>query len=341
MAKVTLKDVAREAGVSLATVDRVLHGRGEASLETRDRVKRAIHTLGFGRLPKAVSRSPFGRKRVLFLIPTSENQFVHQIVHAVRQAQRELVEVDLQIHIKHLQFSNDVELKRALESFDPEAYDGIGLFAFDLPGVRDIIDRLCDRGVRVVTIVSDIPASKRAAFVGIDNMAAGRTAARLMGRFISGGSGEVAIITGNQHIRDHVEREMGFRQIMGASYRQLRLLPAIETQSIPARVRSEVISLLQDHPKLVGLYAVGGGAEGVVAGLREFNCPHRPVAIVHELEPATRSGLQDGLVDAAISQNLNDIARSAIRALCLPIEQVGAEATNRLQINVFIAENVP
>nr|WP_321455833.1 LacI family DNA-binding transcriptional regulator [uncultured Cohaesibacter sp.] len=341
MSKVTLRDVANEAGVSLATVDRVLHERGEASIATRDKVKKAIHTLGFGRLPRSVSKSPFGRKRLLFLIPTSENHFVHQIVHSIREAQREFVEVDLHICIKHLKFRNDVELRQALATFDPTAYDGIALFAFDLPGVKEIIDGLCDKGVRVVTIVSDIPASKRSAFVGIDNVAAGRTAARLMGRFVAGAYGEVAILTGNQHIRDHVEREMGFRQIIGSSYRQLRLLPAIETQSIPARNRSEVISLLQDHPKLVGLYAVAGGAAGVVDGLRDFNSQHRPITIVHELEPKTRSGLESGLIDAALSHNLSDLARNAIRELCIPLEQVGESGSNRLQINIFLAENLP
>ena len=53
------------------------------------------------------------------------------------------------------------------------------------------------RGVTVVTLVSDVPGSKRMHYAGIDNAAAGRTAASLLGRFAGGRQGKVAVLAGS------------------------------------------------------------------------------------------------------------------------------------------------
>ena len=74
-------------------------------------------------------------------------------------------------------------LAGALEKLSP-AYHGVATIALDHPRVRAAIDDLAARGVAVVTLVSDVPSSRRLHYVGIDNPAAGRTAATLMGRFL-------------------------------------------------------------------------------------------------------------------------------------------------------------
>jgi len=108
-------------------------------------------------------------------------------------------------------------LASALENLSP-AYQGVAVIALDHPRVRAAIDELTGRGVAVVTLVSDAPSSRRLHYVGIDNPAAGRTAATLMGRFLAGREGAVAVIAGSLSLRDHTERQFGFYQILSSEY---------------------------------------------------------------------------------------------------------------------------
>lgn len=342
MSNVTLKDVAERAQVSLATVDRVLHEREGVSAKARQRVKDAIHELGFGQLPSRLRIKSRGRLRLLFLLPKLDTGFVRQMVDDIQRAKQAVPDVEIVAEIRRVRLLDGNELIDALRSVKPDTYQGVGLFAFDAPGVRAAIDETIERGVPVVTLVSDIPSSRRRNFVGIDNMAAGRTAGRLMGKFLRGVSGEIGVLTGNMHIRDHLERQLGFRQVIGAHYRDLKLLPEIEGDSVSARNRSIVIDLIRDHPRLVGLYAIGGGNSGVVSALREMNPLTRPVVIVHELTHEARKGLTEELIDAVIAQKTGHMARSAVRLLtAAALNEDPNPEQERIGIDVFVAENMP
>lgn len=340
MSNVTMKDVAEHAGVSIATVDRVLHQREGVSRRAKQRVKEAIHELGYHQLPVSLSRSLRGRLRFLFLLPKLETGFVNQMVDGIRSAPSAVSDVDILIEIKRVHMLDGAEIIDALNQVTSDTYDGVGLFAFDAPGVRAAIDETVARGIPVTTLVSDIPSSKRLRYVGIDNMAAGRTAGRLMGKFLRGISGEIGIITGNLHIRDHVERQMGFRQILGGDYRNLKLLPTIEGDSYAARNRAIALELLHDHPRLAGLYAIGGGNSGIISALHDLKPVQRPVVILHELTRETRKALGDGLVDAVIAQETGHMARSAVRHLTAAAlgDQPNPEQEH-IRIDIFLAEN--
>jgi len=86
--RATVHDVAREAGVSLATVDRVLNGRPGVRGETAEKVADAIRSLDFRR---DVSASLLARARdlsVTFLIPDGSNAFMASLNAAIaRHAQ--------------------------------------------------------------------------------------------------------------------------------------------------------------------------------------------------------------------------------------------------------------
>ena len=72
---------------------------------------------------------------------------------------------------------------------------------------------LAERGVPTVTLISDILNARRAAYVGLDNRSAGRTAGYLIARFIGPRPAKVAMIAGSLSYRAHEEREMGFLHV--------------------------------------------------------------------------------------------------------------------------------
>ncbi len=78
------------------------------------------------------------------------------------------------------------------------------------------MSRLAEAGIPVVTLVTDLPASSRVAYVGMDNRSAGATAAYLIHQWLGTGPGAVAVTVSNDFFRGEEEREMGFRSAIRA-----------------------------------------------------------------------------------------------------------------------------
>jgi LacI family transcriptional regulator len=179
-------------------------------------------------------------------------------------------------------------------------------------------------------------------YVGIDNPAAGRTVATLMGRYLSGRKGAVGVILGSLSLRDHAERQFGFHQILTSEYPDLMALPALEGRDDSERTRVLTAELLQRHPDLLGIYSAGAGNRGIAAALEGAGRTRDIVWIAHELTQHTRRFLLHGTIDAIISQDAGHEARSAARILlahCLaePVMQ----DQERIRIEIFLRDNLP
>ena len=156
--------------------------------------------------------------------------------------------------------------------------------------MREAVSALADTGIPVLTLISDLSHSRRIAYVGLDNRAAGRTAALLLGRFIGGRAGKVALIAGSRSYRAHEEREMGFLQP-----RCEEGVPALEVVGLreghddAERNYRQTRALLARHPDLVGIYNIGGASDGVARALKEAGRDRKVVFIGHGLTPDTRA----------------------------------------------------
>jgi LacI family transcriptional regulator len=223
-----------------------------------------------------------------------------------------------------------------------DIYDGVAVVALDHPSVREAISGLTHRGVTVVTLVSDVPGSKRVHYAGIDNTSAGRTAASLMGKFLGGRKGEVGLIAGSLALRDHIERQFGFEQIMTHEYPHLSILPVREGRDDWQRVEEVTAQLLKEHPNLIGIYNAGGGTRGIIVALEKAKRERDIVFIAHELTNHARKALIRGTVDAIINQDAGHEVRSAVRVLLAKADSAPLiEAQERIRIDIFLRDNLP
>ena len=178
--------------------------------------------LGYRADPAATRLARNQSFRFAFILPTGANSFMTNLTEQVR-AHRRLARRPARLH-RH-------PACRRVRSGRAGGRAGVApvrpitaspTIALDHPRVRAAIDDLAARGVAVVTLVSDAPSSRRMHYVGIDNPAAGRTAATLMGRFLHGRKGAVGVIAGSLALRDHAERQFGFHQILSGEYPESR-----------------------------------------------------------------------------------------------------------------------
>ncbi|WP_406853960.1 substrate-binding domain-containing protein [Alsobacter sp. KACC 23698] len=336
----TLEDVAREAGVSLATADRVVHRRDGVREKTIRRVEAAIAKLGYRPNAAAAILSRNRTYLFAFILPENSNAFMAHLAEQVGRTSEWLAQQNGFIDVLRVDVFDPVKLADALWNL-PRVYEGVAVVALDDARVRAAMDDLVARGVHVVTLVSDAPGSRRPNYVGIDNPAAGRTAGSLMGRFLHGRKGPVGIITGSLSLRDHAERHFGFRQVLAAEYPNLLALPPAEGRDDSDRNYEIARALLAQHPDLVGLYNAGAGNEGIAAALREAGRPGHIVWIAHELTADTRRLVLEGTIDAIINQDAGHEARSAARILlALCTGQLIYPDQERIRIEIFLRDNL-
>ena len=219
MRRATINGIAAAAGVSTATVDRALNGRPGVSPANRQRVLVAARDLGY--LPsEGMVLLPSKPAKLEFLIPFDHNAFMSEIIAHLTEVSASLPLVK-SCKITPLSGIGPKALASALEtvSLDTQA---VGIIATDHADNRRAITALCEAGVRVVTLASDIPGTPRSAYVGMDNRIAGKTAARLMGMTQGETGGEIAIFLGSHAYHGHREREAGFRDVMSRRYPGLK-----------------------------------------------------------------------------------------------------------------------
>lgn len=339
--KPTINDIARVAGVSLATVDRVLNERPGVRQATIDRVQQAITDLGYVRDAAAAN---LARRRVynlLFLLPKSSNEFVAALQDQVAQ-QAEKLAADRTVLKTQLVAPFDAQdLVASLHALDPQEIDGVAVFGPETPSVRDAVRHTRERGIAVVAFVSDLPSSDRDHFVGIDNVSAGRTAARLMGRFVRR-PGKVLLITGSRLSRDHLERRQGFDLVMTEEFPHLEVTASVEGRDDPDLLYRILPEIFREYPDLCGIYSSAAGNSGLVQYLNETSKPDDFVVIAHELTPISSEALKLGVFDAVIGQDTGHLVRSAVRLLRATADNMPYNASQeRIRIDIYVKDNIP
>ena len=338
--RATVHDVARTAGVSLATVDRVLNDRPGVRAATAEKVEAAIAEIGFRR---DISASLLARARDLaltFIIPDGTNEFMASLADAVTRRAGQALSDRMNIETLRVRALDADALAQSLDGLDPRECDCAIIVASEEPSVVAAVDNATRRGIMVMTLVSDLPGSLRRRFIGIDNVAAGRTAASLLGRFMPMG-GKLAVIAGSLHLRDHADRLKGFQAGLTAEFPQLELIGPVEGHDERPQTEAIVTELLRRHPDLGGLYNLGAGNAGLVRALEGSGRSGQIRVIAHELTEPTRKGLHSGAIDVVLDQNPDGEIREAIEAArTLALDANGTAITDPIEIGIFLRDNL-
>jgi LacI family transcriptional regulator len=337
----TVNDIAREAGVSLATVDRVLNARPGVREKTITAVNEAIRTLGYVRNVAAANLARQRIYRFLFVLPDVQSQFLLALRAAIAEAARGPLAESCDITVVTAPLRDPHALVSAVAPFCEQPLDGCAIMAHETPDVRDLIIRMHGQGTAVVSLIMDQPQAPRDHFVGIDNEAAGRTAAVLLGRFVGQTPGKVAVVVSSMQARDMVERRLGFDRVMAERFAHLQVLPSIEGHDDRDLTQQIVAASLSSHQGVVAVYVAGAGTSGVTEALAAAGLAQQAVVVAHELTPHTRAALMDGSIDAVIAQDVGHLARSALRVLKAKTDRLRIDAgQEQINITVLLRENL-
>ncbi|HTY48045.1 MAG TPA: LacI family DNA-binding transcriptional regulator [Methanomassiliicoccales archaeon] len=301
---ITMQDVAIAAGVSIGSVDRALHGRGEISERTKRLILEKADELGYtpNRVAQALARKSAIHIGVVVETRNSETKFWRDIRAGIDSAAQELQGGGLEVswhNVNKDPRQQTTVLGRLLEQ---KKIKGIALAVTDPNAIKEVINRAVDQNIAVMTFTMDAPLSKRMWFIGQDFTLAGRVAGELMGQFV-GGRGQVAIVTGFHSTPGQRQRLSGFSEEVRAYYPEIEIVGIWENHNRPEKAYTITSEILHVRPDLKGIYITAAGAFGAARAIKQMKRENEVKLICFDIVDETVDYIKQGVIQASIGQN--------------------------------------
>lgn len=327
-----VREIAQQAGLSEATVDRVLNDRPGVRENTRAEVAQAIADLDKQRAQLRLN----GRRFLIDVVMQTPQRFSDAFRAAVEAELPAFAPAMLRARFHLWESGSPAQMADALSRI--RGSHGVVLKAQDAPEVAEAVDRLVGAGVPVVTYSTDVPTSSRCAYVGIDNHGAGVTAAYLMDQWLGPAPSGVLITLSGSVFRGEGEREVGFRSALRGSGRDL--VEVSDSDGIDETTECLVLDALERNPSVEAVYSPGGGNTATVSAFERLGRVCR-VFIAHDLDVDNRTLLRDGRISVVLHNDLRADARLAMRLILASHGALPAEPARPTPIQVVTPYNLP
>ncbi|MCC8180520.1 MAG: LacI family DNA-binding transcriptional regulator [Planctomycetes bacterium] len=303
--KPTIKSIAELAGVSVGTVDRVLHGRPKVSEENRRRIEKAIDQLGYK--PNVAARTLALHHKGVKIGVVEQKWgpfFRSELRRGIEDAKKDLASYGVEI------------VQRRCETIDPgesvahikelARKEGVRAMAVCAKNVKPVIDALSTvvrDGIPVVTFNSDVPECGRLCHVGQDEYASGRIAGDLLAKILPSGARTLTVVH-NLEFASQTDRLNGFRARMAELGRDVSNDPLVYSSNDYQKTYDGVLRILQSDRSVSGLYLASESTSGGVAAIRKLGGTGYIRVVCHDVPDTTLALLREGAVDFAVDQNM-------------------------------------
>lgn len=342
MKRPTIADVAEAAGLSVATVDRVLNARLPVREETSKRVFSAAEKIGFHatNIIRQRMMADLPSYNLGFILRKERHAFYQSFAEELAAAARGVKDRRLQIHVQFATSGEPAEISELLLGMRGKVH-AIGAIGPDHHDVTSAVSTLRSKGIPTFSLLSDFAQGVREAYLGTNNIKVGRTAAWMLSR-LSRSPGKMLLLLGGHRFHGHSLRETGFRSYMREYAPEFEVLDALinlETRRLTYELLMDVISR---HTDLVGVYCIGGGMEGAIEALQETNRGDTIGCLVNELTPASRQALLERRITGIFQTPLRELCADLMATMVHTIENGMAETPGQrfLPAQLWVPESL-
>ena len=311
--RVTVRDVAKQAGLSATTVDRALNGRLKVRPETLRRIAEAAQAIGYHgqRLVEERLREDLPECRLGFLLLDGAHFSFNRALGArIEQEVRALSDARGQAVVKYVSWADaSVTASRLLDL--GESVQAMAAICIDHPLITSAVATLKSRGVPVFSLLSDFAAGVREGYVGLNNRKAGRAGGWFVSRMASQ-PGKVSVMVGSSRFHGHEMREIGFRSLLRERASHLEVIDTVVNPGSEAAAYEATKALLSRHPDLIAINVAGFGPEGVIRAVRESDKARRIILVCNEVTPESAEALAEEVVTLIIETPLDPMCRDLV-----------------------------
>jgi LacI family transcriptional regulator len=339
----TVREIAELAGVSIGTVDRVLYKRGRVSAATKAKIETIIERYQFTPNPVARRLKRNQAYRFCALLPQRDQDagYWHQILAGIEEAAVEVAPLGVETEIIEFDRYSQEKFQTAAAAVLEKKPDGF-IFSPIMPDrTGAFIKEMQQAGIPCIFVDAKLPGVDPLCAIGQDSFRGGYLAGRLMHLFAGKIAKPVAIL--DLHGEDYhiIQRRDGFLRYAGEQ--GFPALVQVYSGYMGTEISVEEISrFLREFPDLTGVFVTNCMAHRVAQAAKERKRPRDFLLIGYDLIPNNRRSLEEGWIDAIISQRPEYQGREALLNLYRRIvleQQIPARV--EIPLDMYLKENIP
>ena len=332
---ITLKEIAKKAGVARATVDRAVNGRGGINPDTKQRILKIAKENGYE--PNIIGKTLSGAKtktKIAIILNCIDNDFFLEIERGLEVGYREFEKFGFEMVYRKLKGYDVNEQIKAIDDCLADNIKNIIITPIDSPVLTEKLNSLND-SVSIVAVNGDVDI-KKTAYVGCDYFKSGQAAGKLVSIFNN--RAKLLLVTGSLSMKGHKKRIDGIKSALKAS--DVKLVKVIENNDDEIISYNNVKAYLINNPETDFVTVTAGGVKGALKAVLEIN-PSIKVT-TFDATPFIVENVLNGHILATVTQQPYEQGYLAYKVMCENLLGQRKDFDQNLltEINIKIKENL-
>lgn len=315
-----VKEIAKRANVSLATVDRVIHNRTGVSEKTRARIQAIIDEVGYqpNVLARRLALTSRGTLRLVSLMPSisTETEFWQAPLEGINRAEEEVRQYGIQVERLFFDQNDHRSFTRQMARISRNKPDGLLFAPIFQEASAQLIQRCEALSLPYVLINSDMPGFAKACYIGPDIFHSGYLSAQLVSYCVQGHK-PVLIANIAREIENNyaiLHKEDGFRAFFSDHRMKHELIRFDTTQTDYASVRRRLQQLFRKRPDIGAIFVTNSRVSLVARCLEEMG-KKQVLLLGHDFTKDNVACLEKGLIDFLVCEKPEEQGYRGIMAL--------------------------
>ena len=304
--KIRIKDIAERAGVSVGTVDRVLHERPNVSKVAREKVEKALEEMDYQ--PNMYASALAYNKSYDFymILPSHENEaYWDEVEDGAKDATERRRDFGVSLHKLYYERFDTASFAKCAKDCLKEKPDGIIVVPSTLEATRQFTDKLHEKGIPFILLDSYMPDLKPLAFYGQDSFQSGYFAARML-MLIASKEKEIMLMKllkdGKVGSKQQMNRETGFRHYMIDHFPDVKIVEVDLPWDKPETYDGLLERFFKQHPQVHHCITFNSKAHIVGEFLQRSN--RRDVQIMgYDMVPKNAECVRNGSISFLLAQH--------------------------------------
>lgn len=316
--KIRIKDIAERAGVSVGTVDRVLHERPNVSKIAREKVEKALEEMDYQPNMYASALAYNKDYRFFLLIPSHENEaYWDEIEEGAAEATELRRDFGVTLQVMYYERFNPTSFSKTARECLKERPDGVIVIPSTLEVTRLFTDKLHEQQIPFILLDSYMPDLKPLAFYGQDSFQSGFFAARML-MLIAQKESEIMLMkllkNGQVGSKQQMNRETGFRHYMADHFPKVAIVEVNLPWDKPETYEETLEKFFKAHPNIHHCITFNSKAHIVGEFLLKSN--RRDVQILgYDMVPKNAECVKQGSISFLVAQHAYMQGFACVRTL--------------------------